>query len=160
LRGIRTKQFESDDPIIGERGLYKLLAETRQARDLGIDFAAFSEMQPIERLTWHWAISNTVAMEALSGCPRGRIVRYEDLCENAIHLSQSLFDFAGIDWNPQTEAFINASSVFSGAERYYQVFRDSKKSPHKWRQELTQKETNQVLRIAEQSLAGRFVMNG
>jgi hypothetical protein len=156
LRGIRTKKFESDAPIIEEMGLYKLLAETRQARDLGIDFAAFRAMQPIERLTWHWAINNTIAMEALSGSPRGRIIRYEDLCENSKHISQSLFDFVELDWNSQTEKFVNASTEFSGVEGYYGVFRDSKKSPHKWHQELKQKDTDKILRIAEQTLPGRF----
>ena len=127
LRGIRTRKFETDAPVIGDMGLYKRLAETRQARDLGIEFAAFAAMQPIERLAWHWAISNTIAMETLTGNTRGRIIRYEDLCENSKFVSQSLFDFAGLDWNAQTEDFVNASTKLSGVEGYYQLFRDFEK---------------------------------
>jgi len=158
LRGIRMKKFGTSVPITEDMGVYKLLAEIRQARDLGIDFAAFEAMQPIERLAWHWAIVNTVAIEALSNSTRGRIVRYEDLCENPVHLSKSLFNFAGLDWNRQTESFVKASTEFSGAEGYYDLLRDAKKSAHKWRNELTLEEIDQVSRIAEQSPAGRIFM--
>jgi hypothetical protein len=116
-------------------------------------------MPSIERLAWRWAIANTIAMQALHNCPRARIVRYEDLCDKPVNLSQSLFHFAGLDWNKQTESFVNASTDFSGAERYYQVFRDPKKSVAKWRNELKVEEIDQVLRIAEQSPAGRLFMH-
>jgi Sulfotransferase family len=158
LRGIRMKKFEGSVPITEAMGLYKLLAELRQTRDMGIDFAAFEAMQPIERVAWHWAIINTIAIEALSNCTRARIVRYEDLCENPVHLSQSLFKFAELDWNTQTESFVRASTESSGAGGYYDLRRDPQRSAHKWREELTLEEIDQVSRIAEQSPAGRMFM--
>jgi hypothetical protein len=158
LRGIRMKKYEGSVAITEDMGVYQLLAETRPMRDLGIDLAAFRSMQAIERLAWRWAISNTLAIEALSDCPRGYIVRYEDLCVNPVYISQSLFDFAGLDWNKQTESFVKATTDFSGAERFYGVFRNAKTSPHKWRNELTPGEIDQVSRIAEQLPAGRLYM--
>jgi hypothetical protein len=158
LRGIRMKKFEGSVPITEDLGIYKLLAGARQARDLGVDFAAFKAMPPVQRLAWHWAICNIMALEALRDCPRGRVIRYEDLCDNPVDLSKSLFAFVGLEWNMQTESFVNVSTESSGAERYYQIFRDPKQSAHKWRNELTADQMDQVSCVVEQLPAWASVL--
>jgi hypothetical protein len=120
-------KFEASVAIAEDMGVCELLSEVRQARERGLDFGAFLAMQPLERLAWRWAISNTIAMDALCECSRARIVRYEDLCENPVQTSQSLLNFAGLTWNERTESFVKASTNFAGLERYYQVFSRSEK---------------------------------
>jgi hypothetical protein len=158
MRGIRMKKFEASVPTTEDMGLYELLAETHQARNLGIDFAAFKAMHSIERLAWHWTICNSMAMTALNGCQRGCVIRYEDLCEDPMHVSRTLISFAGLSWTKDTEHFVTSSTTFSGTETYYQVLRDTKKAPQKWRSELTAAEIEVVSRVAERSQTGRSFM--
>jgi hypothetical protein len=156
LNGIRARKFEASVPITEDMGVYRSLAELPYAQKTGIDFPAFRSMPPIERLAWRWAIINTVAMEALNNESRGRIIRYEDLCDDPVPLSRQLFGFAGLSWQEQTESFINASTHSSTGERYYQVLRNPKNAANKWRQEMTADDIRRVLRITDQTPAGRL----
>jgi len=53
--------------------------------------------------------------------PHARIVRYADLRQQPKILSQALFDFTGLDWQPQTVAFVAASTSGRRSSGYYDV---------------------------------------
>ncbi len=156
LRGLDMGKFDSSVPITEDFGVYEDLAGTREAETYGLDFAAFKAMSPIERLAWRWALSNEKAMNDLDLFDRARAIRYEDLCEEPERLSRELFDFAGLSWNDQTQAFLTASISHQGSERFYQVLRDPKKSASKWKRQLTAEQIDTIEGITSHTRPGRL----
>lgn len=137
LKGLDLGKFDSAIPITEDFGVYSDLSKTRESQTYGITFERFKSMMPVERLAWRWALSNEKAMNDLDAFENTRTIRYEDLCEQPEHLARELFEFSGLGWNPQTDKFVQASTSHQGSERFYQVFRDPKKSASKWKKQLT-----------------------
>ena len=94
---------------------------------------------------------NEKLLDDLSGRPDVLVVRYDELCERPESLAQDVFTFAGLPWHRQTERFLDRSTSFHGAERYYGVFRDAAQAPHRWRQEMSPADQRQVNAILRQT---------
>ena len=137
LKGLDMGKFDSSVPITEDFGVYSDLSKTREAQKYDITLERIKAMTPIERLAWRWAISNEKAMNDLEKSDNTLTIRYEDLCEDPEKHARALFEFSGLNWNSQTENFVQASVSHQGAERFYQVFRDPKKSASKWKTQLT-----------------------
>jgi hypothetical protein len=144
LRGAALGKFEDAVPV-GEVML------TRQARQYGLTGERFSELPIVERFAWNWAILNEMAIQDLAGIPTARVLRYQDLGAEPMLESRALFDFLGLDWDPQTEDFVRRSTTHSGRDRYYQVFKSSFEAMNRWRSELSPEDQRRILGVVEQT---------
>lgn len=127
-----------------------------QAARYSLTAELFHSMSAVEQLAWNWAILNEKALEDLSGRDTVKVVLYDDLCLEPTSVARGLFDFVGLDWPPETDAFLRRSTNQRGAERYYQVFKDTRAALSKWRTELTPAEQESILAIVRQTSIARL----
>ncbi|HET8551471.1 MAG TPA: sulfotransferase [Gammaproteobacteria bacterium] len=150
LRGERQGAFRDNSPTSEFYDLFKKLLETPQARRHGLTLDDLRRMRPVERLAWMWVLKNEKALDDVSEVGRTRLVRYEDLCEDPMRTSRSLFDFAGLTWNGQTETFIGQSTQ-SDAAAYYSVYKDPRHSELRWREELPPDSIDSIAAVLDTS---------
>jgi hypothetical protein len=129
-RGSALGKFEDKVPVAE-------LLETEQAARYGLTEARFAALPPVEQFAWNWAILNEKAIQDLGGLERVKLLKYHDLCEHPLEQAQALLAFAGLSWDPQTEAFLRRSTSYSGPDRYYAVFRNTAAALYRWRQDLS-----------------------
>lgn len=129
-RGTALGKFEEPVPV-GE------LLETEQSARYGLTQARFAALPAVEQFAWNWALLNEKAIEDLGGLDRVKLLKYHELCEQPMAQARDLLAFAGLDWNPQTEAFLRRSTTYGGPDRYYAVFRDTAAALYHWRKELS-----------------------
>lgn len=144
LRGLRTKKMFVD-PFIDTT------LATPAAKRLGLQRGDLQTMPLAGQLAWQWVSLNELALEAFDGRENARLTVYEDVCADPVTHARELLAFAGLEWNEQTEDFIRRSTSYSGAERYYSVFRNAISSVSKWRSELSEEDQRIILDIARQS---------
>ena len=65
--------------------------------------------------------------------------------------ARALLAFCGLDWNPQTEAFVRYSTTHSGRARYYQVMKDTPEAMNRWRKELSLDDQHRILAVVRQT---------
>jgi hypothetical protein len=153
LEGIKRGKFASQISIYDDIGVLARMAGMDQAKRYGVTCARLSAMSPIQRLAWMWMLPNEKALEDVARDPSIKIVRYRDLCERPIELSQELFRLVGITWDPTVEEFLRNSTAAQYAEpdNYYSVFRDPKLSVDRWRTVLTDEQINEIRAVVEGS---------
>lgn len=128
----------------------------RYAARYGLDAARFAALSRGEKHAWHWALLNERAMEALDATGRGMVIRYEDLCADPEARAREILDFAGLAWNPQTERFLRASTTYSGADRYYQIFKNTNEAVNRWRSEMPVEDQRAIIEAIRDTRAGRL----
>ncbi len=148
-RGVARGKFEDTLPIAE-------LVDPQRAARYGLTPAQFATLPQVEQLAWNWAILNEKVIEDLAGRDRVKLVRYQDLCEQPVQQARELLDFAGLSWDPQTEAFLRRSTTHSGRDRYYAVFRDTAAALYRWRQELSPEEQHQILAVVRATSLAPF----
>lgn len=127
------------------------------AASYGLDAARLGAMPAVEQRAWNWVLANEMALQSLAFLPRVRVVRYHDLCERPEETARGLFGFSGLDWNPQTAAFLRRSTTHRGASRYYGVFRDTPAMAERWRTTLAPETQRRIMAVvARSSLAALF----
>ena len=147
LRGAALGKFEEPIPV-------QELLTTEQARRYGLTPERFEALPVVEQLAWNWAILNEKAIDDLAGIDGVKVLRYHALCDAPLGEARALFDFAGLDWDAQTEEFLRRSTTFSGRDRYYQVFKNTKAAMNRWREELGPEDQRRIHAVVrETSLA-------
>lgn len=155
IRGEALGRFEGDVRSSEDYGTWEILLNSRQAARYGLTAHALKAMERIERLAWLWVIVNEKAMEDSAGLGNCLTVRYEDICENPFAVARRMFDFAGLSWSAQTEAFIRRSTA-KERDAYYSVFKDPIASAWKWRKELPPGSIAKIMNIAADTMPGRL----
>ena len=158
LRGEESTKFSAGRSS-EDHGFFELLAQTGPARSRGLTVDRFLAMSPVARVAWRWALLNEKTIEDLSGLSNCTVVRYEDLCERPLEVSRDLFQFAQLSWNDQTERFISLSTTKNDAS-YYGVFKDPRKSAHKWKEQLSSDVVEEILEVAAKTASGRLYSPG
>ena len=149
-RGFTQGKFVSGDPVL----VHDVLS-TPGGQRYGLTEDRLTAFGNTELLAWHWATTNELVLDAMSGHENARFVLYEDLCADPVEQTRDLFSFTGLDWNRQTENFIRRSTSFGGTERYFSVFRNAVASANRWRTELSEQDQRIVMDVvAQTSLAG------
>jgi hypothetical protein len=149
LRGVTLGKFEEEVPM-GE------VLQTPQATEYGLTFDRFKSLPIIERLTWNWAVLNEKAINDLAAVPTARVLRYQDITADPIGTSQLLFEFVGLAWHPQAEAFIRRSTTYNGRERYYNVLKNTTAAMNRWRSELTPDDQRRIRAIVQRTALKSF----
>lgn len=127
-----------------------------QARRLGLTAETFAALTLVEKLAWHWAVMNQKVLDDLTGLPRVMVVRYEDVVARATTLLKQLFEFAGLSWHEQTDAFVERSTNYDGPQGYFSVWRNAGEATARWRQSLPREDQGRILDISRRVAAGQL----
>lgn len=153
LRGERQGAFEGNSATSEFYALFRQLLELPQARRYGLTLEDFRSMRPDERLAWTWVLTNEKARDDAENMDRVLLVRYEDLCADPVLMSRRLFDFAGLRWAAQTDAFVRRSGD-GNMDAYYSVYKNPARSASRWREELSAASIDRILTILKSSSLG------
>ncbi len=159
MRGDSQQRFRDRTPASEDYGLFEQLVATPTARRYGLDLDRLRVLSPWERLAWRWVVYNEKAWDEIAEEPRARLLRYEALCADPFGVTRDLFNFAGIDYGPQTEAFLRLST--GGRDGgYYSVYRDPGVAAWRWREEMAAADQAAVMAIARNSRVGAVYFDG
>lgn len=134
-------------------GILELLLATEGARRRRLSLEYFRSLHPVERLAWRWLLYNEKALADLQDQGNARLAVYEELCRDPAGGFCHLFEFAGLSWDPQTAAFVDASTHTENSA-YFSVFKDPERAAHGWRQKLAVRDQEQVLAVVAESAPG------
>ncbi|WP_329743199.1 sulfotransferase family protein [Dyella sp. A6] len=155
LRGEAGHQFSGETPMADDRWLFKLLLDTPAAKTYDLHLEDIEALSPEERLAWRWVLIQEKVLADVADCGRVLTVRYEDVCDDPLVMTQRMFQFAGLAWHPQTEAFVRASTQETHSN-YYSVFKHPQKSAQRWRSDLPAPVIERILTVLRQSSLARF----
>ena len=144
LRGAALGKFEDVVPV-GE------VLQTEQAKRYGLTRERFDALPVVERFAWNWAILNERAIDDLAHISTARVLSYQDLGARPTEVSRELFAFTGLDWDPQTDAFVQRSTSSSGPDRYYQVFKDTTEAMNRWRKDLSVDDQRRIRAVVQET---------
>ena len=114
-----------------------------------------------EQSAFLWMICNQWIHDSMAGRQGYLMVCYEDLCRDLEATTRRMFDFAGLSWNPQTEAFIRALETSdTGNAGYFSVMRSPVTSLDKWRDQLSGEQIERIERMISRSDIGRRFVDG
>ncbi len=149
VRGEAAARFDHN-AAANDFPVYEMLARTPQAMRRGLSLDTFKSMSVVERLAWRWVLFNEFAAEQTAGDSRYRALVYEELCAAPQIVTRQLFEFAALDWNTQTDAFLQASTS-RARDDYYSVFKDPLASAWRWQGEMPVADVAKVAAIARKS---------
>jgi hypothetical protein len=152
LHGIRERRFDlrkTGMPYHEERAM-----EFAAGHD--VRTAAFRALPDVAKYAWGWVAFNETAFAALANRPNVRTVLYEDLCMRPEAIARELFDFSGLNWNPNTEAFLARSTTHTRKSRYYDVFQDTAGVMDRWRTTMTAPDQALVRAVVQRFSVSHF----
>ncbi len=155
LRGEAARRFGDLVPSGEELWLLKMLLATSVGKTHNLTMDELKGLTPEERLTWRWVLTQEQILADVEHNPRVFTVRYEDVCAEPVAMTRRMFEFADLDWRPQTEEFIHASTEATDAD-YYSVFKQPQASAERWRSELTPQVIERILKVFRRSHLYRF----
>lgn len=155
IRGERAGRFSGAQPQSDDYGIFRQLLETEQARRWELTEDRLRAATPEQRLAWRWLLCNEKALDDTQGLSNCLAVRYEDICEAPAAQARALFSHAGLDWDSQSEAFLNASTSRTD-DRYYAVFKDPAEAAGRWKSELDPAVVSAVAGVVAGTRAGDF----
>lgn len=145
LRGVAAHRFADGASTIDNAWLLKRLLATPTGQTHGLSIDDLERLPVEERLAWCWVLTQEKILADVGDSARVRTIRYEDVCAEPLAMSRRMFDFAGLDWSPQTDAFIEASTAATDAG-YYSVFKHPQAAAQRWRSELAPSVIDRILR--------------
>jgi len=155
LQGERNHRFKDRTPASEDYGIFEILLATEPARNRNLTMADLKKLTPEERLAWRWVLAHEKVLADTQDLDRVLHLRYEDVCANPIAETRHMFEFAGLAWNSQTEAFISASTSQPQGD-YYSVFKNPLESAQRWHSQLTSHVIDRVLEILQLSQMQQF----
>jgi len=150
LRGQASKRSDWPEAAANNPWLLKLLLATPTGEARGFSPGDIERFTHEERLAWCWVLSQEKILGDVASCERVLTVRYEDVCGDPLGMTQRMFEFAGLDWQPQTEGFVRASTEATNTG-YYSVFKNPEGAAERWRSELAPPVIERIKRILRNS---------
>lgn len=155
LRGEAAHRFGDLTPSADDLWFLKMLLATPTGKTHGLTLDDLKRLTPEERLAWGWVLNQEKILADVACSERVLTVRYEDVCAEPLMMTRRMFEFTGLDWQPQTEAFIRASTRQTETG-YYSVFKNPRASAERWRSELAPQVIERILRILRVGPLSRF----
>lgn len=154
-RGEQARRFAGEASAMDNLWLLKMLRATTGGESRVPNLDHLEQGTPEERLAWIWVLVQEKILADVAGSARVMTVRYEDVCADPLGMTRRMFEFVGLDRQPQTEAFIQAST--HGADRgYYSLFKNPQASAERWRSELAPQVVERIQQILGGSTLHRF----
>jgi hypothetical protein len=124
-------------------------------------------MSVLENIAWFWRISLDLAFSAIQETGRGKILTYEQLCDDPATHTKEILDYFGLYYHDETKKFINGLySEYkddSGKGRkkdmmngYFTVYRDPSKQKDAWKAKISQDDRKTIERIVKDSPAFEY----
>lgn len=155
-RGLTGGEFSRGGADSNAYGVVGRIVGTPLGADLGFD-ASFEQylrsLTPEERIAWMWVVVNEKTARDCAANTRYLRVYYEDVCAEPLAGVERLFDFAGLDMNAQTRAFI-AASTGTTHDSYYSVFKNPQSAAWRWQNEMEPDIIDRVTAVAARSDIG------
>ena len=146
LRGEAARHFSDATPAAERLWVLKLLLATVAGKNHGVSLDELARLTPEERLAWRWVLTQEKTLADIAGCDRVLTMRYEDVCAEPFEATRRMFAFAGLDFHPQTERFVKASTGATH-KAYYSVFKKPPAAAERWRSELSSAVIDRVLAV-------------
>lgn len=159
LRGESTHRFGDLTPAADDLWVLKRLLTTSTGRNCGLSLDDLEGLTAEERLAWRWVLIQEKTLADVAHCERVLTVRYEDVCADPFAMTKRMFEFAGLDWESQTEMFVRASTEATDTS-YYSVFKNPRSSAERWRSELAPDVIERIMRILHRSTLHRLYDKG
>ncbi|HET7664086.1 MAG TPA: sulfotransferase [Rhodanobacteraceae bacterium] len=159
LRGAATNRFSNPVADADNPWILKLLLASSAGKGHELTLDDARRLTPEERLAWRWVLTQEKILADVAHNRRVLTMRYEDVCAEPFTMTRKMFEFAGLDWQAQTGAFVRASSetVRRAADTdYYSVFKPSQGAAERWRIELAPDVIERVMRILRMSSLFRY----
>ncbi|MFC7049393.1 sulfotransferase family protein [Emcibacter nanhaiensis] len=148
LRGRKLKLMEN---VV----FYEEVAAMPLSQERGWTVEKLKDMSLEEQLACTWVSFNEKVMQDIQGLENCYDLVYEDLCDDPIGVTKKLFDFCGLAYNGQTDAFLQSSLNYEGGpEKYHQTVRDPKTAAEKWKKELDSDQVERIRNIVSGTIAG------
>jgi len=113
-----------------------------------------ADFRQIEILALRWSVYNSAVLHAARNGADVRIQRYEDLCADPTGVAKSIFEWAGIEFDPAVEAFLSEIEGFHGdGDSYHSIRRNPLVAAHKWRTDMADEDIKTVKAICRRSTA-------
>ncbi|XP_057341547.1 carbohydrate sulfotransferase 4-like [Microplitis mediator] len=80
-----------------------------------------------------------------------KVVRYEDLSLDPQHKAKEMFEFYGLNFHSNVEKFLETHTKNNSGDSY-SSFRDSKKAPVHWRNEMNFTEVEEIQRVCSTAM--------
>jgi hypothetical protein len=112
-----------------------------------------------EQLAWSWMLTHEKVLADTAHKENVLTVRYEDVCNEPVAMTREMFEFTGLTWHSQTEAFVRASTETAKRTTdtdYYSVFKPPQASAERWRSELAPDVIGSIMRILQNSPLARY----
>jgi hypothetical protein len=127
-------------------------------QDFSVDAVGEEDFTAVERAAMRWAVyTNWIEPSSLENNPSVRVLTYEDLCRDPIGTCRDLFAFAGLDFHPDCERFLQRSltgdEAKAGEDSYHATVRNPEVAAHKWRTAMSPADIKTVRTIASKSAA-------
>ncbi|XP_008559960.3 carbohydrate sulfotransferase 4-like [Microplitis demolitor] len=80
-----------------------------------------------------------------------KVIRYEDLSLDLRHKAEEIFEFYGLNFHSNVEKFLETHTKKNSGNSY-SSFRDSKKAPVHWRNEMNFTEVDEIQRVCSTAM--------
>ncbi|MGH8114950.1 MAG: sulfotransferase, partial [Rhodanobacteraceae bacterium] len=157
LRGRAAHRFDGEAPDTDDSWRLKMLLETAAGRPYAARLGDLKKLTHVEQLAWSWMITHEKALADTAHSDNVLVVRYEDVCEEPAAMTRKMFAFAGLEWHPQTESFVRASTgTRATGTDYYSVFKAPRAAAEHWRSELAPDAIERIMVIVRDSSLARY----
>ncbi len=159
LEGVRLGEFAPTTDRDRDR-VRELLADVDDP-SLACYRNALELLTPLQFETVRWRVQVEPLLAFAARYRRSHVIVYEDMCENPLRVTQKVFDFLGWRMKDSTREFIRASTsgerpARRGNDAYYSVYRDPRTSLHKWRDQLSAAQQNEIASVFRDSPYARL----
>jgi len=152
MTGESKKTFQSSTPSSEDYHLFELLLASDRGASLGYTLSDIKNFSPVERLAVRWRLYNEIVHDQCKENDNYQLLIYEDLCRKPVEKAKQLFEFYGLSWAEETQAFVN-QSVSKNKDTYYSVFKNPLEAAYKWKTKLDKNEIKEIVNILSGSTA-------
>tara|TARA_B100001540_G_scaffold310014_1_gene327158 strand:- start:3134 stop:4057 length:924 start_codon:yes stop_codon:yes gene_type:complete len=146
--------------LMGDEFYAHSLSEMQEAKRRGLTLEKLKTLSIEEQIVCSWMLHNEKTMQEIKDQPNCITLVYEDLCRAPIEKTRELFSFCDLDWNEQTNNFLEQSLNYQGQnEKYFQVVRDPVKAAYKWKDSLKPEQISRIQEFVKDSLPGQLYAN-
>jgi hypothetical protein len=150
LNGEGNQRFSAATASGDDFPIFEMLLQRSPHKKRNPALDDLKALSMVERLAWRWLLYNEIALSDLAAFRRCYALRYEDLCEDPLGRARELLRFAGLDWHPQVEQFIQRSTART-SERYYSIYKLPLDAAMKWQRQLSPAGVDAVMSVLKTS---------